>query len=74
VNTDDPALFDTTLSEEFRRVGEAYAYTPEILANLALAGARHSFLPEAEKTAYLAAMRDEILAAATRHLGRELEI
>ena len=74
INTDDPALFDTTLSEEFRRVGEAFSYTPEVLAKLALAAAEHSFLPEAEKRAHLAAMREEILAAASRHLGRELEI
>ncbi len=74
LNTDDPALFDTTLSEEFRRVGEAFAYTPEVLANLALAAAEHSFLPEAEKSVHLAAMREEILGAAARYLGRELEI
>lgn len=74
INTDDPALFDTTLSEEFRRVGEAFSYTPEVLAQLALAAASHSFLPDAEKRVHLAAMREEILAAASRHLGRQLEI
>ncbi|MEO8277176.1 MAG: adenosine deaminase [Thermoanaerobaculia bacterium] len=74
VNTDDPALFDTTLSEEFRRLGEAFSYTPEVLARLALAGAEHSFLPADEKRQHLASMREEILAAADRHLGRTLEI
>ena len=74
VNTDDPALFDTTLSEEFRRVGEAFSYTPEVLAQLALAAAEHSFLPDAEKRAHVAAMREEIFDAAQRHLGRALEI
>jgi adenosine deaminase len=74
VNSDDPALFNTTLSEEFRRVGETFDYTPERLATLALAGFEHSFLAPEEKNAALAAARAEMRELAPAHLGRELEI
>ena len=72
VNTDDPALFDTTMSKELLRLSEAFDYTPEVLTGLVLAGVRHSFLPAAEKTALERAMRAEIEALAPRHLGRPL--
>jgi len=74
VNSDDPALFNTTLSEELRRLGETFDYTPERLAGLALAGFEHSFLPPAEKQAALAAARAEMIELAPEHLGRALEI
>jgi len=72
VNTDDPALFDTTMSHELLELSRAFGYSPEELADLALAGVRHAFLPAAEKSALEAAFREEIAAAAERHLGRPL--
>lgn len=45
VNSDDPALFATSLSEEFRRLGETFSYSREQLARLAMAGLEASFLP-----------------------------
>lgn len=74
VNTDDPALFDTTMSRELLALEAAFGYTPEELAELVLSGARHAFLPEAEKESLLARMRAEIADAAERHLGRALEL
>lgn len=74
VNTDDPALFDTTLSREYLRLAEAWDYTPEVLAGLALAAVGHSFLPDAGKTALAAAMREEIATLAELHLGRSLSL
>ncbi len=74
VNSDDPALFGSNLSDEFRKLGEAFDYTPERLATLALAGFEHSFLPDEEKRAALAAARSEMLELAPTHLGRELAI
>jgi adenosine deaminase len=74
VNSDDPALFNTTLSEELRRLGETFDYTAERLAGLALAGFEHSFLPAEEKRRALDAARAEMLELAPTHLGRALEI
>jgi adenosine deaminase len=74
INSDDPALFDTTLSEEFRRVGEAWDYEPETLAGIALAGFAHSFLPPAEKQAAIERARAEMQTLAPTHLGRELRL
>ena len=74
VNSDDPALFNTTLSEEFRRVGEAFDYTPERLAELALAGFEHSFLPAEEKKQRVDLARAEMRELAPTHLGRALAI
>ena len=72
VNTDDPALFDTTLSKEFHRLSETFGYGPEELAGLALAAVRHSFLPDAEKAELERSMRSEIESLAEQHLGRAL--
>lgn len=73
VNTDDPALFDTTMTKELLKLHEAFGYTPEELADLTLAAVRHSFLPAEEKTKLEAAWREEIAGLAENHLGRALE-
>lgn len=74
VNTDDPALFDTSLSREFLRLSEAFGYTVEELCGLALAAVRHSFLPPDRKAALEAEYRVEMRELAHRHLGLELAI
>ncbi|MGE0640639.1 MAG: adenosine deaminase [Thermoanaerobaculia bacterium] len=74
INSDDPALFDTTLSDEFRRVAETWNDTPETLAGLALAGFEHSFLPDPEKRAAIESARAAMRELAPTHLGRELAI
>jgi adenosine deaminase len=74
VNTDDPALFDTTMTRELLRLRDAFAYTPEDLAALCLAAAGHAFLPPGERAALANRMRAEIAAAAERHLGRTIEL
>jgi adenosine deaminase len=74
VNSDDPALFNSNLSDEFRKLGEAFDYTPERLATLALAGFEHSFLPAEEKLAAIESARAEMRELAPTHLGRALEI
>ena len=73
VNSDDPPLFDTTLTDEYRRVGEAYGYDAETLAGLSLVALRSSFLPPAEKEERERAFRDEIAALGEELLGRKLE-
>jgi adenosine deaminase len=74
VNTDDPALFGTDLSREYLNLADAFGYSAEDLAGLALAAARHAFLPEAEKAKLIAEMRAGIARAAERHLERPLEL
>jgi len=72
VNSDDPALFDTTLSKEYERLAEAFGYGPEELVELAIAGVRHSFLAAEEKTALEKEIRAEADRLAERELGRAL--
>ena len=74
VNTDDPALFGTTMTRELLALRDAFGYTPEELAGFTLAAVRHAFLPPAEKEALAARLRAEIAEAAERHLGRPIEV
>ena len=73
VNSDDPALFSTDLPTEFANLSAAFGYDAETLVELAVAGARHSFLPDAEKRALEDEIRSEAARLAPAHLGRELE-
>lgn len=72
VNTDDPALFSTDLPREFHGLAEAFGYDAETLVDLAVAGVRHSFLPEREREDLEAEVRAEARRLAPLHLGREL--
>jgi adenosine deaminase len=49
INSDDPPMFNTTLSDEYHRVAAAFGYGPEVLAGFALASIEHSFLPAEDK-------------------------
>ena len=62
LNTDDPALFGTTLSREYQLAQEAFAFTDEHLRELARNSFEASFLP-AEKKVELLSLFD---AAAAR--------
>jgi aminodeoxyfutalosine deaminase len=52
ISSDDPAMFETTLSDEYRHMHRA-GLTPGELVQLAEAGFQHSFLPPEEKRAML---------------------
>lgn len=67
VNSDDPAFFDTTLTDEYVRLHRIFGYGPAELAELALAGLRAAFLPEPERAALEADFRRR-----TEALGRDL--
>ncbi len=49
INSDDPPLFNTTLTDEYRRVAETFGLTWEDIKRLVLNAARATFLPEDEK-------------------------
>ncbi len=54
LNTDDPAMFQTTLSREYQVAQDTFGFTDEQLRELAMNSFRASFLPEARKRELLA--------------------
>jgi adenosine deaminase len=68
VNSDDPPLFDTTLTDEYRRLGDAFGYGLDDVERLALNAVRAAFLPEADKARLLTEFAAEY-AALRRCLG-----
>jgi adenosine deaminase len=70
VNSDDPPLFGTTLTDEFLVLARHWGYDADGLQRIALNALDVSFLPEDEK----ALMRSEFLAefdALRQELGLE---
>lgn len=61
VNTDDPALSDLNLGQEYAAVADAFAYTWDNMVRIALDGVQACWLPESDKTA----LRLQIVDAAT---------
>ena len=60
INTDDPAMMELDLGEEYRRVGEAYALSLEEMGRLAVEGIESTWLDETDRRA-LAAEFEEAL-------------
>ncbi len=50
INSDDPPLFATNLTREYLHLHRTFGYDKQQLAQLALNGVRHAFLPEGERT------------------------
>ncbi|HEU0116860.1 MAG TPA: adenosine deaminase [Thermomicrobiales bacterium] len=69
VNSDDPALFGATLTDEYRFLAATFDYGPDDLERFARNGIRASFLPDAEKARLLADFARENAA-----LRRELDL
>lgn len=67
VNSDDPPFFNTTLTDEYRRLAAAFGYGPAELAGLALAAVEHAFLAPEEKEHLATELRRR-----AERLGREL--
>jgi adenosine deaminase len=56
-NTDDPSISQITLSDEYRVAQEVLKIPLEVIQQRILAGARASFLPDAEKNKLVARLR-----------------
>ncbi len=63
LHTDDPALSQITLSDEYRNAVEHLQITPHQLRECIVTAAEAAFLPEAEKTRLVASMRSELSVA-----------
>jgi len=72
VNSDDPPLFATTLTEEYRLLADTFGYDAETCGALALAALDASFLPESEKVEHRVAFRRELAALGEELLGRRV--
>jgi aminodeoxyfutalosine deaminase len=73
VGSDDPSLFNTTLTCEYRKLARTFGYPAEELAGFALAGLRQSFLPAARKTVFEEELKRRFRELGERHLGRPVE-
>jgi adenosine deaminase len=69
VNSDDPPLFDTTLTDEFLILARHWGYDADGLQRIALNAVDATFLPEAERAAMRSSFDDEFAT-----LRRELEL
>lgn len=62
INSDDPPMFNTTLTQEYLAIAETFELERVTIENLVMNGVNASFLPDAKKSA----MRDEFQAAFAR--------
>ncbi len=59
VNSDDPPMFNTSLTQEYRELVDRFGFTVPELEEITLDAVTHSFLPESEKRAMAAEFRSE---------------
>src|SRR5262249_55845285 len=62
VNTDTPAIFDISLSSELGLLESAFAFSPAEVDAVIVNAFEVSFLPEEEKAAMVASVREELAA------------
>jgi adenosine deaminase len=74
INSDDPPMFETTLTTDYERLRDTFGYTPADLAGFALASVEQSFLPAEKKSALLAELRRDIAVLAENDLGEPIEL
>ena len=60
INTDDPPMFNTTLTDEYRALAAAHGFTADDLKEISLNAVRAAFLPATEKQTMLEAFAAEI--------------
>jgi adenosine deaminase len=64
INSDDPPMFGTTLTREYRVVAETFGFDASVLADFARNAARAALLPAAERKALEARVERELAALA----------
>ncbi len=69
INSDDPPFFETTLTDEYRRVTHHFGFTVDDLCTLVMNSVLASFLPQNEKQTLLRRMQQDLA-----HLRAELQI
>ena len=67
ISTDDPPMFNTTLTDEYTAIANAYAFGADDLEQLVLNGVRATLLPEAERTGMEAQFRSAFAKLRTVH-------
>ena len=68
LNSDDPPMFDTTLTEEYLRAADAFGFEAEELKGLVLNAARASFLDGPERMTLEARIQSDMATAHAEHL------
>ena len=62
INSDDPPMFGTTISEEFYRCSKAFGFNKDILWSLSLNAANAALISDTDKRALVARMRESFAA------------
>ncbi len=69
INSDDPTMFNTSLTEEYLRLADAFGYGPDELVGFVTTAARVSLLPEPQRTRL-----EALVVAETSRLRAELAV
>ncbi len=72
VNSDDPPMFNTTLTQEYRELVDRFGFTVSQLEEITLNAIKFAFLPESEKTAMVSAFQAEFDQLRQKH-GLDVE-
>lgn len=67
VNSDDPPMFNTTLTQEYRELVDRFGFDVDDLEVVTLAGVNHSFLPADERAAMGEEFRQAFATLRQRH-------
>lgn len=65
INSDDPPMFNTTLTDEYLKIAVAFGFGPETIERLVFNAVRASLLPEPERREMEDSFRDEFAALRT---------
>jgi adenosine deaminase len=64
INSDDPPMFNTTLTNEYRVVAETFGYSLDQLKTLVMNGAKATLLPKTEKAALVSQIEQQFATLA----------
>ncbi|MGH9845851.1 MAG: hypothetical protein ACREEM_44670, partial [Blastocatellia bacterium] len=72
-NSDDPPMFNTTLTDEYLRVAETFHFDAERIEQFVLDAARASLLPESPRAAMEESLQQEMAELRARILATQGE-